>query len=108
MKPLFAIRHKPTGHYLPDPDRIQWRKSHVEPVDCSGEVNPRLFHTELSAKRALSAWLQGKWKAPLEWESDGDYGGNGYYYRDIPAPHEAPHRVKEEMEVVALNLMEIL
>lgn len=107
MKPLFAIRHKPTGHYLPDPDRIQWRKSHVEPVDCSGEINPRLFHTELSAKRALSAWLQGKWKADMYWESEG-WEYPSYQVQDVPVPTAVPHRVKEEMEVVAFNLMEIL
>lgn len=106
MKPLYAIRHKPTGHYLPDPDRVQWRKSHVEPVDCSGDTNPRLFHTELSAKRALSAWLQGKWKADLSWESEGyEYGG--YYVQDTPCPDPVAHRVKDDMEIVPFHLLEI-
>lgn len=79
----------------------------MEPVDCSGEINPRLFHTELAAKRALSAWLQGKWKASLMWESEDEYG-SGYYVQDIPEPHKQPHRVKEDMEVVAFKLLEIL
>jgi hypothetical protein len=102
MKPLYAIRHKPTGHYIPDPDRIQWRASHIEPVDCSGDgPNPRLFISELAAKRALSAWLQGRWKAELE--STDEYG-SGFHYRGLPVPKTAPNRVKEEMEVVAFYL----
>ena len=104
MKPLYAIRHKPTGHYLPDPDRIQWRKSHVEPVDCSGEMKPRRFHTELSAKRGLSGCLQGKWKAELEYESEG-WEYQGYYVQGTPCPNKVDHRVKEDMEVVPLHLM---
>ncbi|MDR5839369.1 hypothetical protein [Caballeronia sp. LZ034LL] len=104
MKLLYAIRHKPTGFFIPDPDRIQWRASHLQPVDCSGDgPNPRLFHTELSAKRALSAWLQGRWKAELEWESTDEYG-SGFYYQSLPVPTPIPDRVKEDMEVVPIRL----
>jgi hypothetical protein len=104
MKLLYAIRHKPTGFFIPDPDRIQWRASHVQPVDCAGDgPNPRLFVTELAAKRALSAWLQGKWKAELNWESTDEYG-SGFYYKDLPVPNTVEGRVKEEMEVVPFRL----
>lgn len=106
MKPLFAIKHKPTGFYLPEPlGRMGRGGSHTEPVDCSGDnENPRLFVTKLGASRALSAWLQGKFNAERTWESDGEGFGGGYYVDDLPSVTPQPHRKKEEMEVVEFHL----
>ena len=105
MKPLFAIKHKPSGFYLPEPlGRMGRGGSHTEPVDCSGnKENPRLFPTKLGASRALSAWLQGKFNAEREWESENEYGG-GYYVSALPSVTPQPHRKKEEMEVVEFHL----
>jgi hypothetical protein len=104
MKLVYAIRHKPTGFFIPEPGRQQWRKSHVDPVDCSGDnPNPRLFATELAAKRAMSAWVQGKWGAETYWEQDG-WESPAYLAQDIPAPTPVPGRNKEDMEVVSFRL----
>ena len=68
MKPLYAIRHKPTGFYLPEPAGRQNRgSSHTEPVDCTDE-RPRLFISELAARRSLIQWLRGKHQAVMDTE----------------------------------------
>ena len=55
---LFAIRHKPTGAFLP----MRWDKRRGYSFDepTPGAV-PRLLKTEQAAKAALRAWLAGKW-----------------------------------------------
>ena len=99
MRALYAIKHKPSGFYLPPPlGRMGRGGSHTEPVDCSGDrPNPRLFETKLSADRALSAWLQGKWHIDR-------YGSGEDYEESLPYPKFIATRVREHMEVVPFNL----
>ncbi len=101
MKPLYAIKHIPTGFYLPEPKGIRGRGgSFTEPVDCSGdEQNPRLFKTERSAKNALVQWLRGHHEGITEYEE-------GYRYSIGADVVHQPHRIKEDMEVVKFNLKE--
>lgn len=106
MKPLYALRNKITGEFLPEPKgRMGRGGSHGVPVDCSGDgPNPRLFKSELSAKRALTAWLQGKHHAEYSWESD-DTWGTSYRVQDGVTIEPVPSRKKEEWEVVAFRLI---
>lgn len=66
---LYAIRHKPTGGYLPAPQGRGGRGgSHMEPTVFTGNqgkngVIPRVWATEKAAKAALWHWLQGKYVA---------------------------------------------
>lgn len=64
---------------------------------------PRLFTDENKAKRALTSWLAGEWRANLEWESTDEYG-SGFNYRDSPAPIKKENRIKEDMKVVPIYL----
>lgn len=91
MKPLYAIRHKPTGHFLPEPKGYAGRGgSFLEPVDCGlDHDNPRLFKSELSAKRALTAWLQGKHERVF----------------DGIAVIPVESRQKQDMEIVSFRLI---
>lgn len=52
----YAIRHKPTGHFLP---RFpgQWGGTWVEPTD---KEPPRLFRTGGYASLSLNHWLERK------------------------------------------------
>lgn len=106
MKPLYAIRHKPTGHFLPEPKgRMGRGGSHVEPVDCSNDgENPRLFQSKLSAQRALTAWLRGKHTAEIDYDYD-EYNGHAYPYQAGVHVKPVPSRIKEEMEIVSFQLM---
>lgn len=103
LRTFWGIRHKPTGRFLPEPlGRAGRGGSHTEP---SATEPPRIFDTELGAKRALSAWLQGKFVCGRgyypghpgnDWESG--------YYEEVTVVKQ-PHRVREDMEVVPLKLV---
>lgn len=90
---LFAIRHKPTGLYLP---RIQSRGStHHEPTAPLKQA--RLFHRERDARGFLTVWLQGKQTQYQTYEGDYDIE---IHLTPVPT------RKREEMEVVAFKLTE--
>jgi hypothetical protein len=55
--PFYAIRHKPTGHFLPQPPHMGRGFTHTEPTD---KHPPRLHSSLNSAKQALGWWLEGK------------------------------------------------
>lgn len=101
MMPLFAIRHKPSGFYLPQPNGFAGRGgSFTEPVDCSGTtINPRLFKSKIGARNALTQWLRGKHFPQY------DYDDNGCRYIIGGDPLPQPHRKKEEMEIVEFALV---
>ena len=94
---LFAIRHKPTGDFLPRPLGREGRGgSHLEPVEPIGtkETRPRFFETERAAKIFLTGWIKGKVVHSAGYDSF-----NGEYYEDtetIPVPS----RKAEDMEIV--------
>ena len=96
--PYYAIKLKGTDKYLP----VMWRKrcgfSHTEPTN---EVMPRLFPTLASARNALTAWLQGKWKT-VEVHS-------GFYGEDVDCyaePVKVEGRKRELMEIVPMMIKE--
>lgn len=93
---LYAIRHIPTGFYLPDTRRGTSR-SFVEPMDPDAPYFiPRLFSSRNRAEKALTSWLQGR--HIVEWEDGCSYVGQ---IRHVPS------RKREEMEIVKFKLKEI-
>ena len=106
----FAVRHKPSGNFLPYPvkradkpgARFKLRGfSYVEPLPPEESI-VRLHLTENTAKRAMKAWAQGKWKEEITYSYDGepDYSG--------PEPIAVPDRKLEDMEVVKIELKAIV
>ena len=98
MIKAYAVRHKPSGLFIP---RLETGKrrggSRLEP---SNEREPRLFFNKISVRAFLSNWLQGK----MELHSYQDYEGtNDTYTKVIPQPH----RKKEDMEIVEFDLIEV-
>lgn len=95
--PLFAIRHKPTGNYLPRPLGREGRGgSHLEPVEPIGtkETRPRFFETERAAKIFLATWLKGKVVHLSDFDS---YTGDYWESLDVVP---VPSRKADEMEIV--------
>lgn len=70
----WAIRHKPTGHFLPQSSRKRHGYTHDEPVTMvDSNWCPRLFGREQDAKTALTWWLKGEtttqWVDNASWDS---------------------------------------
>lgn len=104
---LFAIRHKPTGDYIPKPQGRDGRGgSHLEPVEPTGskETRPRFFDSHRSAKIFLSSWLKGKYVADRGfWEG---HPGSDYerdYFENITIV-PVSSRIAEEMEIVEYTI----
>ena len=91
---LWVIRHKPTGHLIPQPSSRYGRGgSHVEPMDPKRAI-PRFFYSEHSAKAYLGQWVRGK--ASCRRYEDGD---------EIHNLEPTPHRIKSDMEIVPVVLV---
>jgi hypothetical protein len=95
---VFAIRHKPSGLFLPPPFGRSGRGgSHSEPA----EGLPRIFLERRRAEFALRAWLQGKYVRTFI--PSNEFGGE----EDRVDLEPQPHRKAEEMEIVEFALVEI-
>lgn len=93
----YFIRHKPTGYFLPEPaGRMGRGGSWVEPCN-PGDKIPRLFHTKLSAQRALSSWLRGRVHHSSgvyhDWEGAPDYWEEN-------SIEKVSSRKRDEMEII--------
>lgn len=95
----FAVRHKPTGEYIPRSNNNGRGGSYSEP--CKDKP-ARLFHCRHAARSFLLMWLKGHFKNnhSLDYET----GIDEYSLEIIPQPH----RKKEDMEIVEFNLVEVL
>ena len=99
---LYAIRHKPTGGYLPAPQGRGGRGgSHMEPMVFTGNqgkygVIPRVWATEKAAKAALWHWLQGKYVAYR-------YSSYDDFEEEIDVLPQ-PHRKEADMEIVPVTV----
>jgi hypothetical protein len=93
---LYAIRHHPTGLFLP---RKEGRgATHREPTARLSKA--RLFHRERDARGFLTVWLQGKQTARACMSSH-----ESFFEDDIELVLEpVPSRKREEMEIVAYSL----
>lgn len=72
---VFAIRHKPSGVFMPNKMfRTSYKGfSHWEPLDNRAhDKTPRLFYSAMAAKVSLRHWLRGKVSNsdPFEEESE--------------------------------------
>ena len=92
QKTFYAIRDKRVDGYLPQMPTGRGM-THREAIPTSTlKVVPRLFKTELGAKRALDAWLQGAWTRKLSYTWDGA--------EDDRLNIEPRNRKRENMEIV--------
>lgn len=97
---VYAIRHIPTGHFLPMSFERGHRHSHDEPT---ANCIPRLFPNQHSAKSALTQWLRGKWtNSPYAVYEEGYYSHSEQELEVEPVPS----RKAEEMEIVTLSVRE--
>ena len=103
MKPVWAIRQKSSGFFLPAAKGKGGNGgSYVEPVDPDKEP-PRLFMSKKAAHCALVQWLKGHHKASWAYDSD-DYGHGYSYVEDIKIIPQ-PNRNLADMEVVEIELV---
>lgn len=93
----FAIRHKPTGNFLP-----LTLNNHTE-AEPQPDCIPRLFDSRASASSALSRWLEGIWSLN-HYRTSGDWGDEWDYDWGPQIKPENP-RVKEDMEVVKVEVL---
>lgn len=92
----YAIRHKPTGFFLP---RFPGKQggTWVEPTD---KEPPRLFVRKIHAKIALKHWLEGK--KTVKYARVGDlWGVDDVTYNDVTP---VASRKVDEMEIVRIRL----
>lgn len=95
---VWAIRNKETGLFLPATKQGRGF-SFDEPTS---EDRPRIFYTLQSARQALASWARGYHKLECETSDwDGKKITIGYYIV------KAPHRKKEDMEIVEFGLFEL-
>lgn len=100
IKPLikaWAIRQKSTGAFLP-----ARKNGRGYSFDEPSFGFPRLFKSELSASRALSAWLRGTWDKPVY---DHDEWGDDYQVANEPTKVDG--RDPNDMEIVEFTLFEV-
>jgi len=96
MTILYAIRHKPTGHFLPQSKR---RRGFTNDEPCPYPL-PRLFVREQDAKVALTWWLRGITEAEGHGPFDGPDFDDGLTTTPVPG------RKAEDMEIVPMVLSE--
>ena len=93
---VFAIKQKSTGYYLPAGKKGKGG-SWAEPEKGAA---PKLFKQIGRANGFLTIWLKGGVKVSQYQTGDGDYDIGMSY---VPQPH----RNADDMEVVALALVEV-
>lgn len=96
MTMYYAIRHKPTGHFLP---RYPGQKggTWVEPTD---KEPPRLFKTGRHAAVALGHWLQGQ--KTVTYTRRHSMWGDEDWPEEVVKPVES--RIATDMEIVRIRL----
>lgn len=98
---FYAIRHKPTGFFLPS---INSRSGSTQVSPREGCV-PRLFTTEIHARKTLQIWLKGAWKFK---ESYDTACLNSHTYPFVKVVEKRPERKLEEMEIIQVQVIEEL
>lgn len=93
---MFAIRHKPTGAFMPTFGSRKGRGgfTHDEP---STTATPRLFQRRQYAQAALAHWLKGR----LTVRSYQDYSGE---YDEDWSYEPIADRKAEDMEIVEVRI----
>lgn len=94
---FFAIRHKPTGHYLPEHGSRKGRGGYTNDEPDPNKP-PRMFASKHHAESALIWWLKGIVGVSYHYDSyDGDYD-------EIKTMEPMPHRKAEDMEIVPVRV----
>ena len=93
----YAVHKKTTGEFLPQLSRKRGY-THAEPTGLQLAI-PRLHMSKSNARRALQAWVAGKWYDICNINCDGepDYSG--------PEPKEQPDRCTSDFEIVPVILV---
>jgi hypothetical protein len=108
---IYAIRRKGTHDYLPSrrDGKVVTRYGFTgdEPILFGGEYGPRLFFKEVSARRALAAWLAGVWKAKRSSSGGIDHLFEAEYEVVIDTQPPPQPRRREDMEIVPFDLSEV-
>src|SRR5690348_11323198 len=89
---FLAIRHNPTGGFLPSLSSYGFTREEPSTV-----LPPRLFTKPAAAANALNAWLQGEW---FEAADKDEFGGE----TQIRIRPNAARR-REDMEIVEIELI---
>lgn len=92
---VYTIRKIGTNLYLPA--RRGRGFSNDEPIETD---NPRIFTSYVSARNALTAWLQGIFVTRR--------GQDGFEYYEETTIKPQPHRKAEDMEIVPYEATEIV
>ena len=96
---VFCVRQKSTGLFIPRLPSGRGRGgSHLEPSD---KLEPRLFHSQISALRFLSNWLKGVYETDHFTGTDGE---ENYGLKVV----SQPHRKKDDMEIVEFDCVNSL
>ena len=95
--PLYAIKHLPSGGYLP---AAAGSYTHTEPT---AKNPPRLFTSERAAKLALRQWLAG----PLVVNFSSSWSGIDGYDEHEERSRLEHSRNSDEMRVVEMLLREL-
>jgi hypothetical protein len=101
----WAIRHKPTGRFMPQSSSKRHGYTHDEPVRMDSNWCPRLFGRKQDASTALTWWLKGetmgKWVGGQFTNAFGDIDDDMDYEMHTVV---CVDRKGEDMEVVQLKL----
>ena len=114
---VYAIRHIPTGRFMPVPTGKNGSGStYWDPVADSesaklyGEAPravPRLFPLRRSASSALTQWLRGRHVVVTERSHPDDSFGQSYDEPVGTAVEPDPSRKADDMEIVVFELVEV-
>lgn len=97
---LYAVRQKSTGFYIMDEDPMHRTMSLPS---ANKALIPRLFSTEQSAKRSLTAWVKGH--AYQDTDTERNEWTGQLYTVPIGVLYEDVGRNKDDMEVVSVRLI---
>lgn len=108
---VYAIRHIPTGQFMPAPTcKNGSGSSYWEPITESttvyGTPLPRLFPLRRSASSALTQWLRGQHK-PIDYVEHGEFYGRTHLIRESVEIIPVVSRKADDMEIVAFELVEV-
>lgn len=101
----YAIKHKPTGMYLPEVINSGRGYTYTQPASLAVRI-PRLFLSQRGTEQALRAWLQGEWHVHRRRRTDlpdpfGDYDEE----LEIQVPRV--ERRAEDMDIVQIMLCDL-
>lgn len=113
---VYAIRHIPTGQFMPVPTGKNGSGSSywvpTETAYCRAVLDlkpplPRLFPLRRSASSSLTQWLRGRHVVVTERTHPDDSFGQSYLEPVGTAVEPDPSRKADDMEIVAFELVEM-